>query len=609
VRRYFLICFSLIAFLLSGCGGSSDSSSTPATTPYTIGGTISGLTSGSLVLKNNGGDALTINANSTTFTFATALASGTSYAVTVGTQPNGLTCSVSNGTGTVASANVINVTITCATTTYTVGGTVSGLASGTSVTLQVNSSNPTTVSSNGSFTFSTPLANGTPYEVSIGTQPSGLTCSVSNGTGTVASANVTNVTITCATTTYTVGGTVSGLAPGTSVTLQVNSSNPTTVSSNGSFTFSTPLANGTPYEVSIGTQPTGLSCSIPNGAGTLSGSNVTNVSVSCKPQYVYVTNQGNGTINGTISTYSINSDGTLSNISTEIAGKSPRALAINPSGTFVYVVNNVDRTVSMYSINNDGTLSSLGAEATGQSPQGIAIHPAGTYAYVTALDIVGDPIVNVYEIRSDGTLSILTNGPAFGLPKAIAINPAGTYAYVTDSIGTTLTMNGIYSSGNTGTLYSLSPPSVTTGANSSGITINKQGTFAYVTNRGGTVSMYSINNNGTLSSLGTVAAGSHPNEIVINPAGTYAYVTNSGSSDVSMYSINSDGTLRALTPSTEASGWIPYGIAINAAGSYAYVVNQGDNTISIYSINSDGTLRLVSTAVAGSTPWGISITN
>ena len=71
------------------------------------------MTSGSLVLKNNAGDALTINANSTSFTFATAVASGAAYAVTAGTQPSGLTCSVSSGSGTIASANVTNVGVAC----------------------------------------------------------------------------------------------------------------------------------------------------------------------------------------------------------------------------------------------------------------------------------------------------------------------------------------------------------------------------------------------------------------------------------------------------------------------------------------------------------------
>ena len=56
-----IVCCSLFLFL-TACGGGG--SSTPT---YTVGGTVSGLTSGSLVLKNNTGDDLTINANSTSF--------------------------------------------------------------------------------------------------------------------------------------------------------------------------------------------------------------------------------------------------------------------------------------------------------------------------------------------------------------------------------------------------------------------------------------------------------------------------------------------------------------------------------------------------------------
>ena len=66
----------------------------------------------SVVLLNNGGNSTTVNSNN--FTFSTAVNSGGAYAVTVGTQPTGQTCTVTNGSGTV-SANVINVTVTCTT--------------------------------------------------------------------------------------------------------------------------------------------------------------------------------------------------------------------------------------------------------------------------------------------------------------------------------------------------------------------------------------------------------------------------------------------------------------------------------------------------------------
>ncbi|MDR3519800.1 MAG: DUF5018 domain-containing protein, partial [Candidatus Pacebacteria bacterium] len=83
-------------------------------TTYTIGGTISGLI-GTVVLQNNGGDNLSKSANGS-FTFATAINNGSNYIVTVLTQPSGQACSVSNGSGTVSSANVTNVAVSCVST-------------------------------------------------------------------------------------------------------------------------------------------------------------------------------------------------------------------------------------------------------------------------------------------------------------------------------------------------------------------------------------------------------------------------------------------------------------------------------------------------------------
>lgn len=79
-------------------------------TTYTVGGNVSGLV-GTLVLQNNLGDDLTITADGS-FTFSTAIANGTTYDVTVKNQPSGMTCSVSNGSGT-ATANITNVSVSC----------------------------------------------------------------------------------------------------------------------------------------------------------------------------------------------------------------------------------------------------------------------------------------------------------------------------------------------------------------------------------------------------------------------------------------------------------------------------------------------------------------
>ena len=169
---------------------------------FTVGGTVSGL-SGTVVLQDNGGDNLSLSANGS-FTFATALAGGAAYNVTVSTNPSGQTCTVANGPGAIASGNVTNVAVTCGSSaTYTVGGTVSGL-SGT-VVLQDNGGDNLSVSANGSFTFATALAGGAAYNVTVSTFPSGQTCTTTNGSGTIATANVTNVAVSCTTYTTTPG--------------------------------------------------------------------------------------------------------------------------------------------------------------------------------------------------------------------------------------------------------------------------------------------------------------------------------------------------------------------------------------------------------------------
>jgi hypothetical protein len=174
---------------------SGGSTSAGGTTSFTVGGTVSGL-SGTVVLRDNGGDDLSVTANGP-FTFATKVASGSAYSVTVKTNPSGQTCTVTGGSGTMGSANVTSVAVSCANVaTFTVGGTVSGL-SGT-VVLQDNGGDNLSVTANGPFTFATSLASGSAYSVTVGTNPSGQTCTVSNGSGTIGSANVTSVAVSCA---------------------------------------------------------------------------------------------------------------------------------------------------------------------------------------------------------------------------------------------------------------------------------------------------------------------------------------------------------------------------------------------------------------------------
>src|SRR6267378_3717318 len=101
----------------------------------------------------------------------TQLAAGAMYNVGVLTQPTNPSqiCTVSNGSGNVGSASVASISISCATNSFTVGGTVSGLT-GTGLVLRNNGGHDLAIAGNGASPFTTPILSGTAYAVAVLTQ-------------------------------------------------------------------------------------------------------------------------------------------------------------------------------------------------------------------------------------------------------------------------------------------------------------------------------------------------------------------------------------------------------------------------------------------------------
>lgn len=81
--------------------------------------------------------------------------------------------------------------------------------------------------------------------------------------------------------TYTLGGNLSGLNNGASLTLQSSAGDLLTLTANGSFTFPTRYIPGKSYGVLIHTSPVGQSCSLDHASGVVPSSNVTSIAVSC----------------------------------------------------------------------------------------------------------------------------------------------------------------------------------------------------------------------------------------------------------------------------------------------------------------------------------------
>lgn len=254
------------------------------TTKFAVGGNVSGLAGSGLKLQLNGANDLPI-ASDGAFVFGVKLADHSNYTVTVGNSPTNpaQSCVVTNGQGSLAGGDVGNVDVQCTTSKFAVGGNVSGLA-GTGLILKLNGANDLPITTEGPFAFPPILTDLSSYTVTVSASPTNLnqSCFVTNGSGSLAGAAVTSVSVTCITTKYTIAGEVSGLL-GPGLVLQLNGGNDRPVNGNGIYAFSTKLPDGDSYTVSILTQPANAEgiCVVTNESGVIAGDDVITVDVPC----------------------------------------------------------------------------------------------------------------------------------------------------------------------------------------------------------------------------------------------------------------------------------------------------------------------------------------
>ncbi|MBS3746425.1 MAG: hypothetical protein KGY49_05185 [Wenzhouxiangellaceae bacterium] len=171
---------------------------TCVTDDFTVGGTVSGLAGTGLVLRNNAGDDLSVSGDGA-FTFPTALADGSTYAVTVRTQPTDprQVCAVTNATGKISGSDVTAIEVDCVTG-YSVGGTVTGLRA-TGLVFDLNNRSALLFEQDSDFVFDLSLTTGQTWSVRILFEPDAHTCAISPGSGLIGSTNVTDVAVSCIT--------------------------------------------------------------------------------------------------------------------------------------------------------------------------------------------------------------------------------------------------------------------------------------------------------------------------------------------------------------------------------------------------------------------------
>jgi sugar lactone lactonase YvrE len=595
---------------------------------YRLGGSLSGLTTSGLVLAN-GADTLSVGSGSTSFTLPASVASGSSYAVTVQTQPAGQTCSVNNGSGQMGTADVTSVALSCTDQPFTVGGSISGLA--TSGLVLANGSSTLTVAAGATtFTLPAPVSYGAPYAITVQAQPTGLSCSVANGAGTMGAANVTNVALTCSTNSYSVSGTISGLTA-TGLVLANGSDTLGVAPGSAGFTMDQPVAYGGAYGVTVQTQPAGQTCSVANGAGTMGAAQVTNVAITCSANSYTLggsisglNNAGLVLTNGS-DTLAVAANATSFTMPTSVAFGASYAVTVatqpnwlscsvtSGTGTMgTAAVSNVAvscvPSVHVSTVAGSGTAGvtdATGTAAQFDTPSGIAVDANGNIYVADQFNhkirkIAPSGVVTTLAgSGNNGDVDGTGSAAEFSYPFAVVVDAAGT-VYVTDEgnhkirritpagVVTTLAGSGWpgYAEG-TGSAAEFDSPE--------GLALDADGDL-YVAERGNHIirkvtpagvvtTLAGSGSQGSADGLGTAASFNAPTGVAVDGSGN-VYVTDLFGHKVRK--ISAAGAVSTLAGSnipgstdatgTAASFTYPAGIAVDASGTL-YVSTYGGNTV------------------------------
>jgi 6-phosphogluconolactonase (cycloisomerase 2 family) len=244
------------------------------------------------------------------------------------------------------------------------------------------------------------------------------------------------------------------------------------------------------------------------------------VAVSPNDKFAYVIN-GN---DSAVAAYAINaSTGALTPAGSPFStgpGSNPNYVALDPTGKFAYVDGYSNDTIPAFTINaSTGSLTPVLGSPFLEScpshgncaPAAVAVDPTGKFVY---LPNFLDNSVSAYTINaSSGALTTVAGSPfASGHgPEFEGIDPTGKFVYVSNAYDSNVYGYSINSSSGALTTLSGSPFPI----NAEFMAFEPTGKFVYMVTRP-TVSGYSINaSSGGLTPAGTAATGGGPSGIAI----------------------------------------------------------------------------------------------
>lgn len=300
-------------------------------------------------------------------------------------------------------------------------------------------------------------------------------------------------------------------------------------------------------------------------------------------------------------------------------GVGPIALTVTSDYANLYVANKTTKNVVHFTIASNGTLTLKDKISLSDTPVALAVNPAGTYLYV--LTGTTSATLTEYALSSGTigaavstgtkTLSISSVSSSYAsdtiVPKALTVAPDGgaVYAVAYDQSsynpGGTTTSSAHsgwlfgYTIGSGGALTAVSSTPYESGVEPSAIAIDPTTRFVYVTDYAsnqlvgyGIGSTYAL----TVMSSGPFKTGNEPVAITVDPRGLYIYVANTLDNDVTAYTITqSSGAPSTIVNSTSTvytTDTQPTSIVVDPAlGRFVYTANQLGNDVTGFRLSAD----------------------
>ena len=253
---------------------------------YQVGGQVLGL-NGSVTLQLNQTENLTVNQNGD-FQFATEFPSGAEYYVEVISATNNQACSLLNGNGIIAKADVSTVVVVCQDQNNPSRVAVAGNIAHLTDVLQMETANGILllVTVDGAFTFNIPGVGPEVFPIRIRTQPRLRTCTIGQANE-ITVDNASAATITCQITGYNVGGALINFTSGDRLVLHklVNGAFDEELVLNGprpTYDFVTGVPINNDVSVIINEQPNSKSCSfVAESSATNVTADINNFDIIC----------------------------------------------------------------------------------------------------------------------------------------------------------------------------------------------------------------------------------------------------------------------------------------------------------------------------------------